>query len=213
MKKLIRIAFVFVVALALVAPAFAASSAANAEKLAQGFLKFEAGLKNAQAQVNAVLKSLNDVSTATGADVTKKYNTFAKEVKNMQGEAKDIKGDAADAQKARDNYMAAWQADQKKIQNPDLQKASEARRAELQPNIDNLKEALTNAGATAVPFLQDLTDLTLYLGNNLTPSGIAGASTLIQKCNTDGAKVNADIDTGIGALKALGAQVAPSVAK
>ena len=213
MSKMPRVALVLLASAVLVAPTRAASSPQQAEKVARSFMKMEDQLEDIQAQIQSVLEALNGLTTDTGGNMVEKYNAFAKESKRTQDVYKATKKRAKDSNKLRDKYLAAWKSDQEKIQNPELKKASTARREELLPTIEKIKDSLGSADETMPPFLQDLTDLNLYLANNLTPSGIATAGSLVQKCNRDGDKVRTDVGEAVEALRVLEKQVAPSFVK
>ena len=194
--------------LAIPALALAAASPDKAEKVAAKMLNFDKALTAAQTQIDTTLGAMNALSNPEG-DLTAKYKTFSKEVDNLQKAADKAKSNSEAATSQREAYLSQWQASQEKIQNPQLKAASEARRAELAPKIEAVKTSLTSAKDTFGPFMQDLRDLTVFLGTQLNPGGIQAASELMSKCNASGEKVKGDIAAGQESLRHLASSIAP----
>ena len=212
MKIMIRTGLAFVLALACCLPAMAAAAPDKAEKVASGMLKFDDVLTEGTTRISGVLATMNSLSTATGSDLVSKYKTFTKQVNELDATAKKAKARSEDATSQREEYLEQWQESQGQIQNEELKAASAARRAELMPKIEGIKEALTAASQGFAPFMQDLKDLTIFLGNDLSTTGIAAASELMAKCTEGGAKVNADIERGSAGVKDLAASISPTSA-
>jgi len=184
----------------------------KAEKVAQKMLQFDQTLTQASTQIDATLKSMNSLSTASGADVTNKYKEFSSNLKKLQSMAEKAKSRSAQATAQREEYLKQWQASQSQIQNESLKAASQARRDELMPKIEAIKTSLGSAKDAFGPFMQDLKDLNLYLANNLNPQGIAGASELMTKSTEAGGTVKTSIQAGQAAIKDLAGAISPSAA-
>ncbi|MCI0410657.1 MAG: DUF2959 family protein [Acidobacteria bacterium] len=212
MKALLKYSFTLALMLALPLSLVGAAAPEQAEKVAQKMLDFDKALTQASTQIDATLGSMNALSTASGSDLNSKYKDFTSQVKKLQSMADKAKSQSAKAAQQREEYLKQWQASQQKIQNPQLQAASEARRNELMPKIEAIKTSLGSAKETFTPFMQDLNDLILYLGNNLSAGGMTGAQPLMEKCNTDGAAVKTDIASGQAAIKDLANSISPSAA-
>ena len=209
MKPLFKTLMVVGLGLVTALPAMGAAAPDKAEKVAAQMLKFETALKQTQTQINVTLSAMNALKEEGAGDLVAKYKTFTKEVDALNSMAGKAKKRASDAASKREAYLKQWASSQGQIQNEQLKAASEARRAELTPKIDVIKESLTSARDTFGPFMQDLKDLTLFLGNDLSPQGMTAASGLFEKCNNDGTKVNADIDRGIAGVRDLASSIQP----
>ena len=197
-----------VLVLAVPALAGAAANPKAAEKVAQGMLKFDQSIAQGSTQIETTLTAMNAL-TQPGADLVDAYKNFTKQVDTLGKMADKAKSNSEKAAQQRDDYLKQWQESQAGIQNAQLKAASEARRAELQPKIEALKGSLSSAATTFKPFHQDLKDLTVFLANALNPAGIASASELMTKCNTDGASVKADLAKASAAVKDLAASIQP----
>jgi seryl-tRNA synthetase len=209
MKVLLKLGFSLALMLAMALFVMGAAAPNQAEKVAQKMLDFDKALGQAITQIDTTLASMNAVSSASGADMASKYKDFSGQVKKLQSMADKAKSQSQKASSQREEYLKQWQASQAKIQNAQLQAASEARRNELMPKIEAIKTSLGSAKETFTPFMQDLNDLVLYLGNNLSAGGMTGAQPLMEKCNTDGAKVKTDITSGQAAIKDLASSISP----
>lgn len=88
-----------------------------------------------------------------------------------------------------------------------MKDASRARRDELLPKIDALKQACHRPSP---PFMQGLKDLKLFLGNNLREQGIVTASGLLSQCNADDEKLQSDVATAMATYEQLAMSLSPS---
>jgi hypothetical protein len=209
MKVVCKSSLTFAVAVLMAIPVLGAAAPNQAEKVAAKMVDFDEALSATAAQIDATLASMNALSGASGNDLASKYKEFSGNVKKLNSMADKAKSRAQQSAQQREDYLKQWQASQDKIQNAELKAASEARRNELMPKIEAIKTSLGAARDTFGPFTQDLNDLVLYLGNNLTPEGITGAASMMQKCTTDGEKVKSDIAAGQTSVKDLAASISP----
>jgi len=210
MKALLKYSFTLALMLALSLSLVGAAAPEQAEKVAQRMLDFDKALTQASTQIEVTLTSMNAIATAAPADMASKYKDFTSQVKKLQGMADKAKAQSQKSAAQREEYLKQWQASQAKIQNPELQAASEARRNELMPKIDAIKTSLGAARDAFGPFMQDLNDLVLYFGDNLSASGMTGAKPLMEKCDTDGTSVKTNIAAGQTAIKDLASSISPS---
>jgi Skp family chaperone for outer membrane proteins len=214
MKKIPLLSTLLVILLlGAVPPVRAATAPEKAEKVAARMLKSKESIDAASAQIDTTLKSMNDMAAAKGPDLKTRYSEFTKNVDKLESMAKTAKSNADKARKDRDAYLKKWASAQDQIQNEQLKEASKARRDELVPKIDALKDAFASVKETFTPFMQSLHDLELYLGNDLSERGIATATELMNKCNADGEKMKADLATATATYQQLAASLSPSAAK
>ncbi|HKQ98308.1 MAG TPA: DUF2959 family protein [Candidatus Polarisedimenticolia bacterium] len=195
--------------LVLAVPAMALAAAPDkAEKVASKMLGLDKAITTIGNQIDLTLKSMNAL-TATEGDLVAKYKTFSDNVTKLEKGVSKAKSAAESAKSQREAYLAQWKDTQDKIQNPELKAASESRRAELEPKIEAIKSSLTSARDEFQPFMADLKDLTLFLGNQLNPGGVTAASALFAKCNASGEKVKSDLSSGSAAVRDLAAAIQP----
>jgi hypothetical protein len=207
--KVLKSGCTFALMLAMALFVMGAAAPDQAEKVASRMLQFDKALTEASTQIDTTLASMSAISTASGSDMASKYKDFSGQVKKLQSMADTAKSRSAQATSQREEYLKQWQASQDQIQNPELKAASEARKAELQPKIEAIKTAMTSAKEAFGPFMQNLNDLVVYLGNNLSAGGVTGAQPLMEKCNTDGTTVKTSIASGQAAIKDLANSITP----
>ena len=212
MKVVTRCSLAIAVAVLMAVPILGAAAPDKAEKVAAKMLDFDQALTQASTQIDATMASMNALSTASGSDLSSKYKDFTSQVKKLQSMADKAKSRAQQSTAQREEYLKQWQASQDKIQNEQLKAASEARRNELMPKIESVKTNLGSARDAFTPMMQDLNDLMLYLGNNLSPQGITGAAEMMKKCTDAGATVKTSIAAGQESIKALAASISPATA-
>jgi hypothetical protein len=209
MDKLLGRALVTVVSAALCGALWAAAPMSGAEKAAEAMLKVDTMLQKATAQMDAVIASLNGLGAAQGSDLVAKFKEYSKQVDTLDKLQKSVAKEGEAAAKQREQYLADWQKAQDKIQSPDLKAAAEARRSELLPAIEELKANLATAREHFNPMMQNLKDLQLFLGADLTAGGLAAAQPLIAKCSEASTVVKSDIESGTAALRNLSARIKP----
>jgi len=196
-------------ALTLTAPAMGASPTSRADKTAKNMLKMEDALKKGEAQMDSIIASLNSLSSTQGSDLVSSYTKYSKQVEELNSTAKKVKSKAEKAKAQREDYLKAWKKDQDKIQNEQLKQASESRRAELEPIIKQISSSLTSASQNFTPLLQNLNDLNLFLGNDLSAHGFASAQDLISQCNKSAEIVKQDVEKANEGLRNLAAAITP----
>ncbi len=206
--RFMKAALIALMVLALPAAAMAAAAPDKAEKVAAKMLDLDKAITTISTQLDATLNSMNGMS-AEGGDLTAKYKAFTDNMAKLDKMAASAKSASAKATAQRDEYLKQMQAAAAEIQNPDLKANLEKRKAELSPKIEQIKTSLTSARDTYGPFMQDLKDLSLFLGNQLNAAGVQSASTLMAKCTTDGGKMKTDLASASEGVKSLAAAIQP----
>ena len=209
MKVMAKLCLTLALMAAIALPVLAAAPTSQADKVAQKMLDFDKFLANTSTLIDNALAAMNAMNGASGPDLVNKYKEFGKQVKKLEDASAKAKEQAKKSAAQRDQYLKQWEASQATIQNEQLKAASEARRTELMPKIEAIKSSLTAARETFDPFMQNLRDLNTYLGNNLSPQGMAGTADLMGKCTTDGNSVKENIGKGREAVKDLAASFQP----
>jgi len=206
--RFMKASLIALMILALPAAAMAAAAPDKAEKVAAKMLNLDKAITEITKQLDATVNAMNALA-AQGGDLTAKYKAFTDNMAKLDKMAAKAKSTSQTATAQREEYLKQMQAAVNDIQNPDLKATLEARKAELAPKIETIKTSLTSARDTYAPFMQDLKDLSLFLGNQLNASGVAAASTLMAKATTDGAKMKADLSSASEAVKSLAASIQP----
>jgi uncharacterized protein YhaN len=121
-----------------------------------------------KAQVRATMTSLNSLVGESENDLRTQYAQYSKEVKSTDRQAKKLR-DRADKMNAQSGaYFTTWEKNLETIQNPDIRKRSEERRAQAFDSYKKIDTAMQSANEAFDPFLSNLKDIQRYLGNDLT---------------------------------------------
>ena len=137
------------------------------------------------------------------------YETFARELANLEARAERSRKTYGRMDGRAETFFGGWNEDAARIANADLKESAASRRAEMQANYVRLAEGQKASDQAVARFVQELTDLSLYLENDLTNAGIARAKTTIQKACTDGAALRKQLDEQVRATEAAHEAIAP----
>ena len=148
-------------------------------------------------QVRAMMASLNTLVGQPVTDLGTKYKQIVKEVKNTDQRATSLRKQTERMNTQSGSYFDTWQTELETIQNPDIRKRSEERRAKAFDSYKKIDAAMQGANESLVPFLSDLQDIQRYLGNDLTEQGIAAIADVVNKTNTDAETVEKKLDAVI----------------
>jgi len=206
--RLMKAALIALMLLALPAAAMAAAAPDKAEKVAAKMLDLDKAIVTITTQLDATVNSMNALS-AEGGDLTAKYKVFTDNIAKLDKMANKAKSASQTATAQREEYLKQMQAAAAEIQNPELKATLEKRKEELSPKIEAIKTSLGSARDAYGPFMQDLKDLTLFLGNQLNPAGVQSASSLMAKCTASGGTMKADLASASEGVKSLAAAIQP----
>lgn len=209
MKVLVRLCAAATLMFAASAPALAQKAPSRAEGVARTLIKFEKDLQSAQRQVQVSLDSLSALVDAQEAQRTARYRVFANEVKKTDKAYKSTRKQALRAKSQRERYLKQWDKDSAKIQNESLRQANEARRAELEPIISRIRDSMGTAEQAFAPFSQGLRDIKLFLGNNLSATGISTVQGMKLESAQHGAQVSTELARASEAVRELADKLRP----
>jgi chromosome segregation ATPase len=149
-------------------------------------------------QVDLVLASLNSLQGAT--DLNAAFAKYSAQVDKSQADAADIKSRAADMRARGQEYVKKWQEEMSTITDPDLKAVADARRQAVQDKYAEIQTAADGIRQSYTAFDSDITGIRTYLANDLTPGGVTAAKSIIEKANTDGAKLKESIATVVAMM-------------
>ena len=208
MKNVVRSGILLVVASVLCVAVAAQDQAKRAEEVAKGMVKFQEHITKVTNQVDRVVASLGVVASP-GGDPVKTFQSFEQAVKDTKKLGEEAREHAKKSGQQRAKFIDEWTKAQKRIQNEDLRKAAEQRQAALTPLVEGVNAALEATSKSAEPFMQNLNDLVLFLGNDLSAQAISAAAPAIEKCMAAAAQLKKDLAASSTAVAALGAFFKP----
>lgn len=163
-----------------------------------------------KAQVRATMTSLNSLVGQSENDLRKQYDQFTKEVKSTDKQAKMLRDRAAKMNAQSGAYFETWEKNLETIQNPDIRKRSEERRAKAFDSYKKIDTAMQSTNEAFDPLLADLKDIQRYLGNDLTAQGIAAISEVVEKANANATVVEEKLDAMIAEIDRVAAEMSAS---
>lgn len=161
-------------------------------------------------QVKVTMTLLNTLVGQSAADLGTQYKQFVREVKNTDKRATRLRKQTEKMNAQSGSYFDTWQMELETIQNPDIRKRSEERRAKAFDSYKKIDTAMQAANESLVPFISDLQDIQRYLGNDLTAQGIAAISDVVKKTNTNAGAVEKKLDAAIAEIDRVAGEMSYS---
>lgn len=137
------------------------------------------------------------------------FETFARELANLEARAERSRETYGRMDGRAESFFGGWSEDAAQITDADLKKSAETRRTTLQASYEELAQGQEAADQALARFVRVLTDLSLYLENDLTAAGIAQARSTIQKALADGAALQVQLGDQVRATDEAGGALAP----
>jgi chromosome segregation ATPase len=136
-------------------------------------------------QLDKTEQVLSAVGQAEGKELKKRYESFSREVKELEEDQEHATSDIDEMKAAGGAYFSSWDASITQMSNPDLKQASAERRSKVMKDHQELSAMLSDLGSQLQPFMSNLQDLKSFLGADLSPANVAKARDMIQKSQTD----------------------------
>jgi hypothetical protein len=167
-----------------------------------------ADLATTQANIGGAIAALDSLAGASG-DLRSKYNTFGKALDKLGKSAKDTEAKANAMREKGEAYFAKWDKEVAAISNEDIRARSDARKAEVKKQFQEVSDLYQSAKAQFTPFWSDLKDIHTALGTDLTPAGIASVKDVIGRAGERGRTLQETARKLADQFTALGAKVSP----
>jgi chromosome segregation ATPase len=137
------------------------------------------------AQLDKTEDTLSSVRQAEVKDLKKRYESFSKEVNNLEDAQKRAIADIDDMKSTGADYFSSWDTSIAQMSDPGLRQASTERRTKVMKDHDELTASLSDIGSQLQPFMSNLHDLRAFLGTDLSPANVGQAGDMIQKSQAD----------------------------
>jgi chromosome segregation ATPase len=136
-------------------------------------------------QLDKTEQALSSVNQAQGKDLKKRYNSFSKQVNQLEKAQKHAIASIDEMKSTSRNYFSSWDTSIAQMSSPELRQASTERRSKIMKDDDDLAANLSDIGRQLRPFMSNLQDLKAFLGTDLSPANVDKASGMIQKSQSD----------------------------
>jgi hypothetical protein len=124
---------------------------------------------------------LSSVGQAQGKDLKQRYESFSKEMTNLEAAQKHATADIDLMKSAGAEYLDAWDSSIAEMSNPELKQASAERRSMIMKEFGDLTASLGDAGSRLPAFMSDLKDLKTFMDADLSTESVGKAGGMIQK--------------------------------
>jgi len=191
---------VTLVAVALLLAAAAAPLAAQApthkqtDKLVSRAHYVIGSLKTARMQIKTTLNEYNAIIDGKTPDNRAAYKKLNKDIGRSEKRAADVRGEVESMEKVASKYFADWESSLDDFTSPDMRKKSEDRLHQTMSDYGEILKAGKDAGEEFRPFVSELKDQVLFLGNDLSPAGIAELQDEAEEINSRADDVFAAVD-------------------
>jgi hypothetical protein len=184
-----------------------------ADKVGTSIAEFRDEIVDVKEAVDVTVAALSKVVADATVDPRKAYKEFDKSVPRIDSAAAKARKRAEDMKARGKQYFDQWEKDLAGVNDPEIRKLAEERRAKLQAAFGNIKTSMEPARDQFNAWLANLKDLQKYLSQDLTIGGIDAAKELIGKSKKEGAEVQQTLDTVIAELNTVVATITPAKAK
>jgi archaellum component FlaC len=137
------------------------------------------------AQLDKTEQALTSVGQAQSKDLKKRYESFSKEVNNLEEAQKHATAGIDEMKSTGTEYFAAWDTSIAQMSNPELRQASTERRSKMMKDHDELAATLGDIGGQLQPLMSNLHDLKSFMETDLSTENLGKASGMIQKTQAD----------------------------
>lgn len=210
--KSIQLILIFIAVAALVAGCATTATYEHAEKTGVRIAEFREEVVNVKKAVDTSMSLLNQTVESAATDPRKAFEAFAKSVDDVESARAEAGNRAATVKAEGAAYFKKWEVELATINNPEIRKLAEERKAKLNEIFGKIGPLLEQTKNDFDPFLADLKDLRTFLRQDLTVAGVDAAKSIIAKARESGAKVQKSLDDLIAEMNSIAAALTPGKA-
>jgi hypothetical protein len=181
-----------------------------ADKVGRDIADFRDEIVDVKKSVDTTLAALDKIVAQATVDPRKAFKEFDKSIPEIDSAAKKARKRADDMRERGKEYFDKWEKDLASVNDPEIRKLAEERKAKLQATFAKIKTSLEPARDQFTAWLANLKDLQKYLSQDLTISGIDAAKDLIAKSKTDGTALQQTLDKVIAEMNTVVATITPA---
>ena len=184
-----------------------------ADKVGVDIAEFRDEIVDVKKAVDVTIAALDKIVVQATVDPRKAFKSFDTSVPKIDSAATKAKKRSADMKERGKQYFEKWEKDLAGVNDPEIRKLAEERKAKLQATFGNIRTTMEPARDQFTAWLANLKDLQKYLSQDLTVGGIDAAKELIAKSKKEGAEVQQMLDKVIAELNSVVATITPAKAK
>lgn len=196
-----------VVAAALIVNGCSSTGYSKGGDASKGLDKTGSEVESIVTQTDLTLTSLSNLVYKPAPDLVPQYKAFAGATKKLASLSDSVDKKATEMKERANAYFAEWDKGMTNIANPDLRKASEARRAEVSNAFDAVAESLRKSKDAFDPFLSDLQDIQQVLNLDLTQGGIKSVEKTAKSAIAHGEDLRAALTDAADDIRSLASKM------
>jgi len=143
-------------------------------------------IKQIVVQLDAIGSSLDELTRPGQADAKQAFDVFSENVSKIEKMEKDFSKHADQMTKSGKKYFEEWDKKNNQYDNPDIQRSSDARRADLGRTYDKIAENNKGVKEAFRTYVSDVTQIEKYISNDLTTKGIKSIASLSDRTVRNG---------------------------
>jgi len=180
---------------------------AEGSKAIGSFADTKAQVAKASAQVDNTQAALNQLSSSS--DLKRAFKNYSDQVKELDMTAKDTRKTADAMREKTKEYVAKWEEEMDKMNDPSIRASLASRREAVRANFEQIRTASQGARDAYQPYMAKLQEIQKALSIDLSPSAVPGLKPAIDAANVQGRTLKArlaDVQAGLDRIQAgLGA--------
>lgn len=178
--------------------------------LRQDFFEYRQLVVLAMTQVDASLRSLDELSAQANTDPRRAYAAFARSVHRLEVDSIKVRS-RVEAIRARGlGYFENWEKYLAGVDNAEVRRRAEEHRAELKQSFEDTREASERVREAFRPLLSDLQKLRAVLEAEPTLVAIAAQKSLVLAAKDKGRQVQQGLDRILAEMNGMTAMLRPS---
>jgi hypothetical protein len=210
--KSIRSILTFIAIATLVSGCATAPSYQKAETTGTSINEYREEVVNVKMAVDISMAYLDQTVETAATDPRQAFGAFEKSVDGLE-DAWTKAGKRAETVKAEgDAYFKKWEEELATINNPEIHKMAEERKAKLTEIFGKIGPLSEKAKESFDPFLADLKDLRVFFRQDLTVAGVDAAKSTITNTREEGGKLQTVLEDLIAEMDPIAAAFTPAKA-
>ena len=143
-------------------------------------------IKSIVVQLDAIGSSLDELTKPGQADLKRAFDLFSDNASKIKKMEQDFAKHANEMESSGKAYFNEWDNDSQKYDNPEIQKRSNERRAELGNTYDKIAQNNIGVKEAFRAYVSDINEIERFLSNDLTSDGLDSISVVTNKSLNNG---------------------------
>lgn len=144
-------------------------------------------------QLDAIGASLDELTRPGQADMKSAFDLFSDNASDIKKMEKNFAKHAARMEASGKAYFSEWEKDSQKYDNPDIQRQSDDRRAELGHTYDKIAQNNVGVKEAFQTYVSDINEIERFLSNDLTGAGINSITRISDKVVNNGSHLKSEL--------------------